>query len=214
MDTTVSDATQGMWPAIGGPAKNVFKAKDESLNSTGTYYTFLLFATTATHQTYSLYVGPGFNSDPNTGDLYAVQVDVSSSPLVPTKKGAIKWPWPKPEYKDGILTVTMDMNFGDFQNNYNNAVNNKCKPETFCSSSGSTCSCALDQSNELYRSARQFAVPGRKKTSLVPRVAATVLPFICRMVSRQTARVLHRQLLCATRTTATGTFRSIPRTRT
>ncbi|MGB8770821.1 MAG: G8 domain-containing protein [Candidatus Korobacteraceae bacterium] len=169
MDTTVSDATQGMWPAIGGPPlKNVFKAKDESLNSTGTYYTFLLFATTATHQTYSLYVGPGFNSDPNTGDLYAVQVDVSSSPLVPTKKGAIKWPWPKPEYKDGILTVTMDMNFGDFQNNYNNAVNNKCKPETFCSSSGSTCSCALDQSNELYPQCQAVCSTWTKKDVACP----------------------------------------------
>jgi hypothetical protein len=148
MDTTVSEAKQKMWPPTGGPPLlNVFKAKDETINSTGTYYLFLLFATKDTKQTYTLYVGPGFNK---ATDVYAVQVDVASSPFVPTQPGKVAWPWSPPDYKDGMLTVTMDMSFADFQTNYTTASQNKCQPKSFCSSNGSSCGCALDPANKLY----------------------------------------------------------------
>jgi hypothetical protein len=115
-----------------------------------TYYNFLLFAKPATRQTYSVWVGPGF--DPDT-DIKAYKVDISGTPPAYTD---VSWPssWPKPVYvsSTGMLTVTMDMNFSEFENGYAAAKAEECQPATFCSlnSVTNTCGCALNQSDGLY----------------------------------------------------------------
>lgn len=115
-----------------------------------TYYNFLLFAKPATQQTYSVWVGSGF--DPNA-DVKAYKVDIAYAP--PTYK-EVPWPstWPKPIYQSetGMLTVTMNMDFADFKNGYAAAKAESCQPATFCSldAKSNTCGCALKSSDGLY----------------------------------------------------------------
>lgn len=159
MDTTVSAKTQQSW-AFPDPntLKNVFMGGH-------TYYLFLLFAKPkpadpmteppVTKQTYSVYVGPGLNADPSdpNSDVYAVQADVAASPFTFSKQGEVAWPWATPSYKDGILTVTMDMSFDDFKTKYDAVAENHCQPQTFCSwdKTQKTCGCALGMGDkQLY----------------------------------------------------------------
>ena len=44
----------------------------------------------------------------------------------------------------------MDMSFDDSKTNYNNVAGEKCQPRSFRSWRGSTCGCALSQTNSLY----------------------------------------------------------------
>ena len=155
MDTTVSENAQRQWVANqgAGPADvNVFKAGF-------TYYTFLLYAKSTTKQTYQMYVGTkDFHSDT---DVVAVKANTDGDPVTfdestfPPSGSS----WTKsydcdsnPNNCKGILTVTMDMNFGDFKSNYGNAAEYDCQPATFCSwnSDSKSCGCALNQSDSLF----------------------------------------------------------------
>jgi hypothetical protein len=139
VDTTVSAAQQQ--PA---GQHSVFQGGQ-------TYYTMILFAKPSTHQTYQLYVGPGF--DLATG-VFMARADTSSAPTQFTSGGA--WPssWPQPQYDptSGLLTVTVDMSFPEFQAAYTGAAQGKCAPTTFCSwqPATSTCASALPPSDPFY----------------------------------------------------------------
>jgi hypothetical protein len=117
----------------------------------GTYYTMLLFAKTTTTQTYQYYVGPGFN--PLT-DVFMARADTTSAPVRFTR--GTSWPstWPQPQYDaaTGLLTVTMDMSFSEFEENYKAAAGTKCAPKSFCSLNGATnqCSSSLDPTDPLH----------------------------------------------------------------
>jgi hypothetical protein len=148
MDTTVSEAKQRAF--ANNAYINLFQGGH-------TYYTFLLFAKpkpedptkqpAATKQTYTLYVGDGFN--PAT-DLNAVQMNIANAPFVPKN---VDWPWgTKPTVVNGMITVTMDMSFDEFKTNYDKVGEEHCQPATFCSwnSSNSTCGCALNSEDHLF----------------------------------------------------------------
>jgi len=115
-----------------------------------TYYNFLLFAKPTTRQTYTVWVGPGLDLQ---NDVKAYQVDIKGAPPTFTESS---WPisWPQPTYDSstGLLTVTMDMNFSDFQNGYTAAKQEDCQPATFCTlNSSNSCGCALSSSDKLFK---------------------------------------------------------------
>jgi hypothetical protein len=156
VDTTVGEQKQR---SAGAAQVNVFR-KDE------VYYLFMLFARptigadAATRQTYQIYVGDGFN--PAT-DVWATQADISTKPMkftpppgsppTPEGKVPIAWPetWGKPSVVNGVLTITMSMDFADFRTKYYGAFEGRCQPRSFCQwnpdrqnsnlPQGGTCSC-------------------------------------------------------------------------
>jgi hypothetical protein len=105
-----------------------------------TYYTMLLFAKPTTRQTYQLYVGPGFNV---ATDFFMARADTSDAPVKFTRVASLPSSWPQPQYEasTGLLTVTVDMSFPEFQTEYNAAKQNKCAPASFCSWQPATNSC-------------------------------------------------------------------------
>ena len=129
VDTTVSAAQQRQ---VNAEQLTAFQAGQ-------TYYTMLLFARPTTHQTYQFYVGPGFNVQ--TG-VFMARGNTSSAPVQFTQG---TWPssWPTPQYdaSSGLLTVTVDMSFPEFQAGYNAAIQSKCAPASFCSWNPKTSSC-------------------------------------------------------------------------
>ncbi len=113
-----------------------------------TYNVFLLFAKPETRQTYSIYVGPGFhNVDAENPDLKLIRAHIATKKITFTNEA---WPkeWGTPTYKDGVLTVTVDMNFTKFVDNYNASRKDACQPDSFCHWSGdaSTGSCGCHAS--------------------------------------------------------------------
>jgi hypothetical protein len=140
IDTTVSADDQRR---AGAGLLNVFRGGE-------TYYTMLLFATPQTRQTYQMYVGPGFN--PAT-DVFVARGNLGVSPVSFTK--GEPWPttWPQPQYDaaSGLLTVTVDMSFSEFQSQYNATKARKCAPKSFCSlNSAGECGSSLDPADPLY----------------------------------------------------------------
>lgn len=139
IDTTVSEVEQRQVAS----SINVFEAGQ-------TYYTFLLFAKPTTRQTYQLYVGPGFDV---TNGVFMARANTDQAPVQFTR-GA--WPssWPAPQYDSatGLLTVTVDMGFSQFQTEYDAVTRNKCKPQSFCSWNTTTNSCgsALEETDPFF----------------------------------------------------------------
>jgi cell migration-inducing and hyaluronan-binding protein len=177
MDTTVSEGTQRQWVAnqMAGPADvNVFKAGF-------TYYTFLLYAKPTTQQTYQMYVGTkDFHSDT---DVVAVQAHTESDPVAfdesPFPPSGSSWTKSydcdsNPNNCKGILTVTMDMDFSDFKNNYGNAAEYNCQPATFCSWNGKACGCKLNSADSLFSQCQAVCSQWTNKDTKCPITVKTV----------------------------------------
>ncbi len=89
----------------------------------------------------------GDNFNPDT-DVWATRADTSAKKI---KFPMTAWPstWDKPSYANGILTVTMRMDFDEFKQNYAGAFEGRCQPRSFCSwtedktnlTTGGTCGC-------------------------------------------------------------------------
>lgn len=135
IDTTVSEANQRLKYSM----INVFEASK-------TYYLFSLFAKNTTTQTYQFYVGSPF--DPNT-DVWATRANIAGDPIKFTAPDAVAWPagWTR-TYSNGILTISMPMNFPDFQTKYLASFQENCQPSSFCTwmpntrlPAGGTCGC-------------------------------------------------------------------------
>ena len=158
MDTKVSLTGQNSWNEFGTPAINVFTGGQ-------TYYTFLLFAKPTTVQTYSMYVGTDFTpSDPS--QLWVTRVDKSATPYAfakdtadtitacSSRKSGSDFPWCY-DYSSttGILTVTMNMGFSGFAQNYAQAVEEHCGPANYCGWNQSTnsCGCVLSSKDGGYK---------------------------------------------------------------
>jgi G8 domain len=145
IDTTVGLARQQQQV---GPVPvtnvNVFTAGQ-------TYYVFLLFAKPPTRQTYQLYVGkdPGFNP---SSAVVMTRVNLANAPFA-FSPGL--WPstWTR-QYNaaTGILTVTMDMAFTDFEQAYANSGAGNCGPSSFCTwnAQQGQCGCALKPGDYLF----------------------------------------------------------------
>ena len=152
MDTTISETNQRKWDQLSNQSLvNVFMGGH-------TYYTFLLFAKPKpdapsgppfTKQTYSMYVGPGFNL---SSDVWAVQADISNLPIDFSKVST--WPYAaQPTYTDGILTVTIDTSFDKFKTQYEAVAKDHCQPSpNFCTwdDENKSCGCALSSNDKLF----------------------------------------------------------------
>lgn len=135
MDTTVSKDAQA---ALGAGNFTEFQPNR-------TYNVFFLFAKPATTQTYSIYVGPGFqNIGTQNPDLKMIRANIATKNITFTNES---WPaqWGVPTYKNGVLTITVNMNFPGFVNNYNTARMDACRPSSFCTwtgdASSGSCGC-------------------------------------------------------------------------
>jgi hypothetical protein len=145
IDTTVGLARQQQQA---GPVAvtnvNVFTAGQ-------TYYVFLVFAKPTTRQTYQLYVGKDPSFNPSSA-VVMTRVNVANAPFV-FSPGL--WPstWTR-QYNaaTGILTVTMDMAFTDFEQAYANSSADNCQPSSFCTwnAQQGQCGCALQPGDYLY----------------------------------------------------------------
>jgi hypothetical protein len=133
--------------------KNIFEAGK-------TYYVFLLFAKPSTQQTYSMYVGPGFNV--STG-LVAVRMhqQAKNGQAIYFEDTSLPSTW-NPSFNtiNNVLTVTMDMNFTEFQNDYKDAKQNRCEPQNFCALNGNVCGCTLASSDPLYKDCKDICSSG------------------------------------------------------
>lgn len=152
IDTTKSYATQ----KAAGP-----KTRINEFRQGDNYYLLLLYAkpdmppdqkppaVPGTTQTYQIYVGANFNKD-DPAQLWATQVDVRG---VPFQVHPAAWPetWTTEYDGNGVLTVTMNMNFAAFKTNYLAKFEELCQPGTFCQwtpsktlPTGGTCGCKTD----------------------------------------------------------------------
>ena len=156
MDTGSSLATQQAWD-FSPISYNVF---------TGgyTYYTFLLFAKPTTAQTYSLYVGSDFNPA-DTSQLWVARVNKGPLPFLfykdtvdgmvscSSRKAGTDFAWCYDyDSTSGILSVTMDMSFSKFAQEYGEAIEQQCQPSTYCTwnSSSKSCGCSLTTGDPRY----------------------------------------------------------------
>lgn len=144
IDTTVSQANQLAGLQLPGgqkPTFNVFKGNE-------TYYILLIFAKDTTKQTYLIPVGNVFDPEKDVNGI--------SSPLKksrPLDVNSIAWPgkWVRKWYKDdpstGIVEVTVDL--ADFKTKFDNARMDRCKPESFCTWTGSAATGSCGCSDQL-----------------------------------------------------------------
>jgi Pentapeptide repeats (8 copies)/RTX calcium-binding nonapeptide repeat (4 copies)/G8 domain len=130
IDTTRNEAQSGF------PLKNIFKANQ-------TYYTFLIFAKPEIKQTYQFYVGIDNTIDENDPQIVnAVQTNIAT---LAVKFNDIPGGWPSTwdrqyDSSTGILSVTVDMQ--EFENNFNLAKKESCRPSSFCEFKSNSCQCS------------------------------------------------------------------------
>jgi hypothetical protein len=137
MDTTVPKEKQ-----IDLGASNFTEFQASTSSHPRTYNVFFLFAKPTTTQTYKIYVGPGFHKDT---DVKLVRANISVKKITFMSSDTLPDTWSK-EYKDGVLTVTVNMNFPNFITNYNAEREKSCQPSSFCTWTGNTdtgsCGCS------------------------------------------------------------------------
>ena len=125
MDTTIPKGKQ-----LG--AGFVTEFQGSTATQPRTYNVFLLFAKSSTTQTYNIYVGPGFNKET---DVKMIRANIAAKKITFTRSDTLPPAWSK-NYANGVLTVTMNMNFSDFVSNYNDERMDDCQPLSFCKWTG------------------------------------------------------------------------------
>jgi hypothetical protein len=157
IDTGSSLGTQQAWPYQPLPASvNVF-------TGTYTYYLFLLYAKPTTTQTYQLYVGSDFNPA-DTSQLWVTRVNKGPTPFqfvkdttdvmtaCATNQPGTDFPWCYDfDSGSGVLSVTMNMGFQKFAQEWAQAHQNECQPSSYCSLQGNSCGCSLSTTDPGYK---------------------------------------------------------------
>lgn len=141
IDTAVSKKTQ---QAAGAIAVNVF-AKDQ------TYYIFFLYANADTTQSYTLYVGPNFD----TKTLQYGHVSIKTGKLNGKDsftedlagKGVFT---PSYDEASGLLTITTDMSKIADEFALPSYGKDRCQPSSVCSWNGTSCVTSLKKGDYLY----------------------------------------------------------------
>ncbi|MBP7231854.1 MAG: G8 domain-containing protein [Syntrophaceae bacterium] len=132
---------------------------DSNLFEAGKKYDFfLIYAKDTSRVTFQIYVGDGFKyeSDPKGLDIKLIRVNTKKQEIPgvnpkydPGKyRGGIDavtsedWPaaWTK-DYKNGILTVTMDMTGSLFKQDFEDSREENCRPPSFCKWDGEKKQC-------------------------------------------------------------------------
>jgi hypothetical protein len=136
------DTAAGVTKQGGSKFKNIFQGNH-------TYYVLFIYAKPMTHQKYQLWVGTtGFDKDK---DVFVTRVvpDGSHFNFIDGQNAdgtgsGTAWPstW-KTDYNaaKGILTVTVDMGFSDFQKYFEQAATDFCQPGPFCTLASNKCVC-------------------------------------------------------------------------
>lgn len=137
MDTTVGKEKQ-----LNLGAGNFTEFQASTPDHPRTYNVFFLFAKPSITQTYSIYVGPGFNK---ATDVKLIRANIAAKKITFESSDTLPDTWDK-QYKDGVLTVTVNMNFKDFITDYNDERKASCRPDSFCTWTGdaSTGSCGCN----------------------------------------------------------------------
>jgi hypothetical protein len=136
MDTTVTKAKQ-----LDLHAGNFTEFQGSTATNPRVYNVFLLFAKSSTAQTYDIYVGPNFDK---ATDVKLVRANISAKKITFTSSDTLPPTWSK-DYKNGVLTVTVNMNFPQFITDYNAERKRDCQPNSFCTWTGTpeagSCGC-------------------------------------------------------------------------
>ena len=176
MDTTVTKAKQ-----LAVHAGNFTEFQASTPTNPRVYNVFFLFAKPSTTQTYDIYVGPGFNADVTKADsdLKLVRADIAAKKIVFTNED---WPpeWGTPTYKNGVLSVTVNMNFQEFIDAYNNERMDSCQPKSFCTWTGSatTGSCGCNANAVDYPDANLInECKGTNDSNIPPNAPSKPLPL-------------------------------------
>ena len=111
-----------------------------------------------------MYVGTGFNPA-DTTQLWVARVNKEQTPFTfaqdtadtlsqcGSQKPGSDFAWCYDyDSTTGVLTVSMNMNFSEFKQNYAEAVAEHCQPSSYCSWNGSnkSCGCALPSGDPRY----------------------------------------------------------------
>jgi cell migration-inducing and hyaluronan-binding protein len=149
IDTTQSDAFQRNTPDL-EPKRTRFVNVFEGGKS---YYVFFVFAKGTTHQTYQIYVGPGFKP----ADIKGVRVDITS-----LNPGSFKpwagYPWTAKMNEANPNVVDVDVDFAKVKQDKDTNLDPKklepalsfmddsCQPHTYCTkvSEGGKTTCGCD----------------------------------------------------------------------
>jgi hypothetical protein len=176
MDTTVTKAKQ-----LEVHAGNFTEFQGSTTVNPRVYNVFFLFAKPSTTQTYDIYVGPGFNADVTKpdSDLKLVRADIATKKIVFTNED---WPpeWGTPTYKNGVLSVTVNMNFQEFIDAYNNERMDSCQPKSFCTWTGNaeTGSCGCNANAVDYPDANLVnECKGTNDSNIPPNAPSKPLPL-------------------------------------
>jgi hypothetical protein len=133
VDLTASPETQ---TAFSTPAfRNVFRENQ-------TYDFFLVYAKTASEQTYQMFVGKGLDPGVVANSVKQIRVDVTNAPFKirdTTAKEPSAISPPNYEPSTGILTV--NINLKNYTNEFAAAVKNLCVPKTYCHTDSITGKC-------------------------------------------------------------------------
>jgi len=137
------DTAAGARNQAARPRKNIF-------GKGRTYYVFFVYAKPSTNQVYQIWVGPNLPDTFPETNVFLTRVlpqgnhvefrDQSTTPPVPQ-------PWPSPNWerfydpKTGILTVTTNMNFQPFIDEFKAAERDFCLPQSFCTLDEGRCKC-------------------------------------------------------------------------
>jgi hypothetical protein len=117
-----------------------------------TYFVYLLYAKSNTKVTFQIYVGK--NADDVADSVKMVRVGtqrtdgiVIAAPFEFSEQPASTWQWDKADYKDGILTVTMDLS--KFATDFTKGEQEACKPSSVCTWNGTACGCAAATAKDI-----------------------------------------------------------------
>ncbi len=136
------DTAAGAMKQSATPFKNVFEADR-------TYYVFFVYATPTTKQVYRLWLGPNHPASFADTNVFLTRVLPNISHFE-FRDDTATWPPTWGRHYDpttGILTVTVDMTFDAFRNEFERAERDFCQPASFCTFAGGTCRCNDDGPN-------------------------------------------------------------------
>jgi len=179
INTTVSETTQKN--STGGPEPitsiNVFQPTGVSNAPPGygTYYLFFVYATERSKQRYQMYIGKEITDFESNMSKYVkpVRVDIRTTDLK-FQENDVTWTGLKPTYVKATGILTLDMNFSEFQSEFDATHADYCQPKAFCklAGDGKTCQPSLAQTDPLYDEAQLIcAGAGPLKTGNRPQIA-------------------------------------------
>jgi hypothetical protein len=141
----------------------------------GTYYLFFVYATERTKQKYQIYIGTGISDFESNMSKYVkpVRVDIRTTDLK-FQEDNVTWTGLVPKYDKQKGILTLDMNFSEFQSEFDATHADYCQPKAFCklAGDGKTCQSSLDKNNPLFDESQLIcAGAGPLKTGNQPQIA-------------------------------------------